>query len=707
MAFRAERESRLETTKIALPPAADVSLGREAGDLRAPFLTLLVVLVVGLAAASGALELADGPLYDLAIRLRAAATTRPPEVVLLAVPEDADDAGPSTWANLLARLALMKPRVVVFAFPAGDLGSRGEWLFGRRLVTGADDTDLRLEGVLGDAPVGRFAGVVALAPASLGVHRWHLPGVEIDGRWVESLEWAVARRLGAAGVDSGRRSRFPIAFRGGPGSLPTVSLERALAGGLIPDLVKGRAVLVGRVGADATEGILTPTTSGLRRMTPLELHGQVLDGLLAGRRLRSAGVGVTLLLLLIVGSGSFLLYQRLSIRLTWRLTLALLALYPLAAMSLLVAVGWWVPPTSLVLAQGVLFSLFTWRKLSISSQAARHLLLEASSQLRQRLWPAHFYLTEEPWKQIALMTYQALDLERVIFLEKLEEEERLREVEAVRCSLEDIQERRRDIRRTPYTTALELAGPLRNDTFLRGAVDGEEQYLVPLLFGGRLHGFWAFGARSEVVTMTPRFLSVVEEISAELAEMLYHRHQARREMRPRGLLQRLSRERQEESYRALSQVFRFLETRIRRVESMVAGMSTAAVLYDLFGHVLEISGKMREILQNEGLATYSLTGVDLVVALTGFDLAGARAALRRAILERETVRLPARLRTRGTPTVLVLRPLVEAGPETATGDPAPFGLSGIVLELVEEQAQPNVVRRPFETVSVESRAEAS
>ncbi len=681
------KPTRRLSPELELPPDSELAYSGGRAVARGPLLGLVVVLVVWALAAGGILEFVDGPLYDLASRLRASVGSRSANVVLVTVPEEAAVAGREPWDDLLAALAHLGPRSVVFTFPPGDLttslrgnGGAAGWWYGRRILAGSSEGGLSLDAG-GSGPSDRLAGVVAVAPATLGVHRRQRAGYEVGGVRFDSLEVGVARRLGVANLPA--EGTFLIAFRGGPGALPSVDLDRALHGGLIADLVEDRVVLVGRITADATAGLLTPTTTGIRRMSSLELHGQALDGLLAGDRLRTLGSWLLLPLLLVLGGGGVVLYQRVSTRLTWRLTAALTVLYPLLAGVALVTAGLWVPPTPLVVTQVGLFSLFTWRKLAISSEAASQLLLEASTQLRQRLWPPHFYLTEEPWKQIALMTYQTLDLERVIFLEKLDDDERVREVEAVSCSLDDIRERRRDIRRTPYTTALEQEGPLRVDDYLTGGLEDEEQYLVPLDFGGRLHGFWAFGARSEVVHSTLGFSEVVEQISRELAEMLYHRHQVRRDLRPPTLLERLSRERQEESYRALAQVFRFLETRIERVENMVAGMSTGAVLYDLFGHVLEISGKMREVLRREGLAPYSVTGVDLVASLGGVDLGTARGALRGAILRRETVRMPAVVQARDgeLPLYLVVRPLIGNGGEAKSGSPSPFGLSGIVIEL--------------------------
>jgi len=117
------------------------------------------------------------------------------------------------------------------------------------------------------------------------------------------------------------------------------------------------------------------------------------------------------------------------------------------------------------------------------------------ARLQDYMLPPDFYKLDEHWGQVITFVDQTLNLNRVIFLEKVEGDHRVREVQALRCSLDDIDERRRDFERVPYSDAIAEGGPIKltSRLFFKGPAGVSfEEYLVPLLFGGGVQGFWAF-----------------------------------------------------------------------------------------------------------------------------------------------------------------------------------------------------------------------
>jgi len=88
-----------------------------------------------------------------------------------------------------------------------------------------------------------------------------------------------------------------------------------------------------------------------------------------------------------------------------------------------------------------------------------HTALRRMARLQDYMLPPDFYKLDEHWGQVITFVDQTLNLNRVIFLEKVEGDHRVREVQALRCSLDDIDERRRDFERVPYSDAIAEGGP--------------------------------------------------------------------------------------------------------------------------------------------------------------------------------------------------------------------------------------------------------
>ncbi|MEZ5594504.1 MAG: hypothetical protein R3F53_28990 [Gammaproteobacteria bacterium] len=71
-----------------------------------------------------------------------------------------------------------------------------------------------------------------------------------------------------------------------------------------------------------------------------------------------------------------------------------------------------------------------------------------------------FFEADNPWRQITHMVEQFLNVECWIF-PNWHTTHHLQELYSLNCKLDDIAERRRDYRRTPYSTALQENLPIR------------------------------------------------------------------------------------------------------------------------------------------------------------------------------------------------------------------------------------------------------
>ena len=483
----------------------------------------------------------------------------------------------------------------------------------------------------------------------------------------------------------GTRS-FGIRFRGGPGSLPSVDLDEVLAGNLVRSLVEGRTVLVGPVGFHPSDGAETPTTEG-SRMSSLEIHGHALDTLLRNAPVRRTGAGGTILPLLLLGWLGLALHQRFELGVAWGSHLCLVLLSGAGGVALLALTGWWIRVADVLLGQLILLALVLRQRLHLAQSGIDELYRDTASWMRQRLWPPSFFDSDDPWAQILGMIDQTLLVDRTIFLAAEDDSFHVREVAALRCNLDDIDERRRDIRRTPYSTALESDDLVSVEAYLRPEDDDPgPQHLVPLRFGGELEGFWALSFPGRGRAEVPGQAAAILAFADQIAELLYHRRRIHQERTgDRAVDRLLGTWRETERTRALAAAFELVRRRLGRLERLLDGLEVATAIFDLFGRLLETNRGMNLVTEREGLTVRSMSALDLVLALTGCDAPTAKRCLRHAVVDGETISLPAQLATEAQARyTLFIRPLAWLSPEDRGS--TPFGLGGIAIELVDATA---------------------
>ena len=114
-----------------------------------------------------------------------------------------------------------------------------------------------------------------------------------------------------------------IRFAGGQNGLPHITAGELLNHEIVSELVRGKIVLIGPEPNEET-GFATPTTRGVRRMSQLELHGNVLNTLLNQNGFKTAGIPAACIVLLLttlllcqvfrqIGSGHLLTAYALSL----------------------------------------------------------------------------------------------------------------------------------------------------------------------------------------------------------------------------------------------------------------------------------------------------------------------------------------------------------------------------------------------------------
>ncbi len=651
----------------ALPKAVAVL---NSWRLAGPAIVLSCIGIISLASFIGFFQLPEAWLYWQYHRL--SPNLRPtPQVVL--VEAEFEQYQQSDWVELVKRLEQFEPSSIAFVHQPATLSPQQmTWLHAQDVVMAQSATDRS-----------KHNRVLTLPPAqslgSLGVHQPQ--GVTEAGRYI-STEAAVASQAQNAPLAD---EPFLVDFRPGINYLPTIEAERVLRGDLTLDLVSGRVVLVGRSIDSSNPPLLTPLSEEAD-VSQLIYAGYTVDTLLRGQPLQTMSWWQTLVLLLGLLGAAAVLYFRMGVRHSPGIAIG--------GVVTLSALGWValhffdtvLPVAELIAFHLVLWYLLSRREQRLESVVVQKLLRASNSRQHERLLPSDFNTSQDPWGQIILLTTQILNLDRAILLERRGSAKHLREVKAYRCSIEDIDERRRDFERTPYSTALEEGGPIiLSKTYLKNPAPGSRQFMVPLEFSGQLLGFMSGEVAKETLDTNPLFLSLLGNFSDQIGELLYQRQlwQARQRNEASQWRRLMQLDSIESEYKSLSEVSQLFERRLGLLENVFNSLHTSTILYDLFGQVMQVNRKMEELIRRSGLSVFTMTAADAISILGGMSISVAREHLQHMVLTDESLTFAAHLPGVEDAFSLNVRPIKSIDSEAVGQTAAPFQIQGFLLELID------------------------
>ncbi|SEK44691.1 CHASE2 domain-containing protein [Halomonas daqiaonensis] len=638
--------------------------------LAGPWIALISLVAIWLASALGVFQLPDAWMYWQFHRLNP--VDKPTPQVLL-VEADFEQRQYAEWFGLVERLEQFEPASIGLLREPAELS---ETQLAR----------LREAGVV----IGQTAAqasdenlVLTLPPSqaldSLGVHR---PQVVDDGERYITTEAAVVSRAENTTV---AENAFLVDFRPGENYLPVIQIDRVLRGDLTRDLVGGRVVLVGRSIDPTNPPLITPLPEEAN-VSRLVYAGYTVDTLLRDQPLRTTSWWQNLLLSFAVLAAAALLYFRLGVRRSLGIAIGGATTLFVAGWLCLHFLGIVLPVAELIALHLLLWYLLSRREQRLESATVQKLLRASSSRLHDRLLPSDFNASQDPWGQIVLLTTQILNLDRAILLERHGSAKHLREVKAYRCSIDDIDERRRDVERPPYSTALEEGGPVvLSKTFLKNPVPGSRQFIVSLEFNGQLQGFLCGEVAGETLEHNPLYLPLLRDFSNQIGELLHQRQlwQARQRSEASHWKRLMRLDSVESEYNSLSEVSQLFERRLALLENVFNSLHTSTILYDLFGQVMQVNRKMEELIRRSGLSVFTMTAADLISTLGGMSLSVAREHLQHMVLTDESLTFAANLPGVQGAFSLNVRPLKGAEDQASSQAATPFRIHGFLLELVD------------------------
>lgn len=658
-------------------------------------IALIVILSAWTVNQTGPFVILEGALYDRMVQYNLNQTNEISRLLLVQVPLHSAQAGDSYWISLLNAIESLGAASIAITLLPQQVSKdfyqtaeqHGNVMFARHLVIDSDESNRLSLSRLPEAAEDTTLNWATTAepPIHYGVARYQHAFHSVANENYPALEMKLAE---FAGITQHTDKTYLVNFMPGADRIPRINAERIFTGGIVPELIVDKHVLIGFSNDTYLKGVHTPVTGGTSSMSLLSFRGYALNTLLNQTIPTKLETSLNLIVMGIIAVLSLLMYQRLSLKVATWVSLSLAFIYIFFAWIVLSLFLVWLPAIEFITTQILMFLCVHRYKAVQEEQGMHHILLTNNAELQEKLLPTSFLDSNQHWVQIINLVNQTLDLNRIIFLERVQEDHRLKEIHALNCSLDSIAERRRDYERTPYSTAIEENSPIRLDmTFLEKADVEEDQYLVPLLFAGEVLGFWAFGINPDKAKAIPMFMPRLRDYGQQIAELLYHRQQwiAQQKAKTNIITKYLQLESGREVYKALNQTNELSRRRMKSLEQVFNGLNTATILYDLFGGLIQINQRMTCLLKDLSLPIYEMTALDLITSITELDINRARYALRHIILEHGTMTIPVNLQMdQDQAMILNIKPMsITDGRSANTADTAAFQVLGILFELID------------------------
>ena len=327
------------------------------------------------------------------------------------------------------------------------------------------------------------------------------------------------------------------------------------------------------------------------------------------------------------------------------------------------------------------------RERELQKERNSKLLFDISSQLHDKVVHKTFYNSNEYWDQIASMIKQVMDLRASIFFEKLDDDYRIKEVISIDCDFEDIEEMRRDLSREPLAGAIAERRAIRPQRrFFKSLAENEAEYLVPLIVGNHVLGIWAFIIDTEHAENDHYFEELTASFAAEIAELLYKRKlfNTQRSRKGRNWMELVQYQHSDRMQEELKESFAIIKKRMNLSEIIMDNLLSGIMLYDLFGRVMHVNARMKDIIKEESLQPYSHTLDEILGGLMEIEAAKIKHILNDTVTKQtpysQTITLkhmPQKL------YLLSLTPITEQNVKQKFVDSFVFQTYGIMLELVD------------------------
>lgn len=659
--------------------------------------SLAIALVVAAAAFYGLFTPIDGFIYDAFVRTTPAPNHLKRQVVLIDVPIEKFSSNDTDWETIISRVMDLGAKQVIFTLtPTFDRKTLERLLTHKHVIVGGVITpDLDRPGnykFISAPMIGSltFPAVTAIPDPLLGVHRYQHFGFLVNHQQLPTVETLTAQRLDIPAPDAGR---FMINFSGQQHYFPRMSLAQALEGALIKDIVQGRVIMIGPALDRLHRSVVTPITQGSRQVSELEYHAFALDSLLNRADIISLWPAAKGLIVMAAWFVGFLILQPMAFR-QGMLAFSAIGIAMLIVAWLALAIAQiHIPVLAALLVLGTtLVSVFQSKGQRQNQQLSRlvnetTLLVSGRGSSQLAVSAASF------WGHVIAMLDQLMPLSRAALLANANGSRYVRLVHTLRCPSDVIHERRRDLQRTPYSTALAANSPIEVNRYLESDGTHESQLLVPLQIEGEVLGFLALAFPTDAMKERSALMRTLTVLGMHLSDLLLERRQVEEREQTIKAWQKTLRDPRDDAIQALSHNTRIIGQYTTVLQDMINGLEAATAVYDLFGRTVLVNKRMAIELPKMGIASTELTAVDLLAAACEMSLNDARDIIVRVVFDDLSFERTAHL---GESSFLLLASaLRDTSAPTNTRLASLESLHGVMFQLfpVSNIVQREIVRR--------------
>ncbi|WP_319575980.1 CHASE2 domain-containing protein [uncultured Desulfobacter sp.] len=668
---------------------------------------LLIICGIELLSIVNFFVLPNGVIYDTFCKLPPKSTQGSKKVMIVPINQEQLYSDDETWILFLNNLHDVNAKQILFSFfpPRASeqfYARASEFknvIFGRQKQLPITSLNVQIahqprSGAPGFVPIPDFVHkyTLKIAPYDLpvnqyGIHRFaHAFFLHNEAKKHIEPNFILAAAQMRDEAPQTIDSQFAINFIATAGALPNISFESILSGNIVSELFQDRTLLVGFGKSSDSPGFQTPVHTGSRTLSLVEYNGFALDTLIENRIIQWPGRYAILLIVSGIVIGCLFVFPLFSDTLFF-ICAGLFYLFTVIGSFLLLRYALvWLPIMEIMAAETAVFMFVFGRKYVSKNKFAREVMLNKSTQLKDRFFPDGFYASQAYWAKVVNMVNQTLNLERVIFLEKVPDDHRVREIIALNTSIENIQERRRDYERTPYSTAIGENRPIEVTSFFKGVGEEDVQYLVPLSYAGQVQGFWAFVISSRNMLEVNYMLSIIRNFAVEIGELLYKREQWLAEKKKKQNLFRklLAVETRDDLYHEVNAVISMLVRRLSTLDHLLNALESPIILYDIFGQVTHVNHAMNKLLNQMKVAPFKMSALDLAIRLTGHNAEEMRDKLSQVMLSHIRLNLPVTLSDAPHAYRLSIHPLVGEDETLLQDDQAyPFNIHGMLFEMTD------------------------
>ncbi len=202
------------------------------------------------------------------------------------------------------------------------------------------------------------------------------------------------------------------------------------------------------------------------------------------------------------------------------------------------------------------------------------------------------FITDNYWSQVVVTLQSMLGIERLIILDCELGLNHIKEIIALNCCLDDINEQ---------FYQQNLIQDIVHFKFLKPISPLEEQLLIPLFFDDKLQGILLLS----VLQLNDNFIPTIRHFTNQLGEILYYRQQFLK-------------------HKKIEIGKNSLERRLSLLENITDYSETATILYDIFGMAMQVNQSMRALAQIFGLKPQTMSALDFFVIVSKTDIDTAK-----------------------------------------------------------------------------------